>query len=50
MPRAGCPSPDFVTDPDAVVGPEWSLSVAAGGLIGLAERTEWLQRTKFVWP
>jgi putative chitinase len=66
--------PDFVADPDAVIGAQWSVAVAAaeweakgcnecadkddvkaitrainGGLIGLAERTEWLKRCKAVW-
>ena len=67
-------APDFTVDPDAVIGSEWCLKVAAaewaskgcnaladkdalnsvtkvinGGLIGLAERREWLKRTKFIW-
>jgi putative chitinase len=66
--------PDFTRDPDAVVGAEWCLKVAAaewsakgcnaladqdsiravtrainGGLVGLADRMEWLRRTQDVW-
>jgi putative chitinase len=67
-------TPDFTSDPDAVIAARWCLGVAAaewdskgcnaladkdsiysitkainGGLIGLAERTEWCKRTKFIW-
>jgi putative chitinase len=67
-------APDFVAAPDEVIGPQWSLAVAAseweakgcnaladrddvravtrainGGQIGLAERMEWLKRTKRIW-
>lgn len=66
--------PDFVATPDAVIGSDWCLRVAAaewfakgcnaladkdsiqavtkainGGLIGLADRREWLKRTKAIW-
>lgn len=73
--RHGYPeAPDFAQDPDAVIGSEWCLRIAAaewfelgcnpladadqlraitrrinGGLIGLAERTEWKRRTSALW-
>ena len=67
-------APDLVREPDAVIGAEWCLRVAAaewsakgcnvladkdaiaavtrainGGLIGLAQRREWLKRAQFIW-
>ena len=67
-------APDFETDPDLVLSPDWSLRAAIamwtwkgcnaladmdsiekitlainGGRTGLADRLEWLRRTKRVW-